>query len=87
MTAKGSSDVDGFNRDLTRQLVGVDQHTFQRVKQAIQLALDAQNDCTDPARVIQVTQSATWTAHARQHWDNLTLCSGSVQLAACQCFV
>ena len=54
MTAKGSSDVDGFKRDLTRQLVGVDQQTLQKVKQAIRSALDSQNASSDPSRVIQV---------------------------------
>ena len=54
MAAKGSSDIDGFQRDLTRQLVGVDQQTFQRVKQAIQSALNSQNASSDPSSVIQV---------------------------------
>ena len=59
MTTKGLSDIDGFKRDLTRQLVGVDQQTFQRVKQAIRSALDSQNASSDPSSVIQVEHNAT----------------------------
>ena len=52
--ATGSSDMDGFKRDLTRQLVGVDQQTFERVKQAIRSALSSQAASADPLSVIQV---------------------------------
>ena len=58
MTAKGSgsgSDFESFQRDLARQLVGVDQQTFQNVKQAIQSALNSQGGSADPSSVIQVT--------------------------------
>ena len=61
MTAKGSSNVDSFHRDLTRQLVGVDQQTFKKVKQAIQSALDSKSDSTDPSSVIQVTAGCIHT--------------------------
>lgn len=54
MTATGSSDMDGFKRDLTRQLVGVDQQTFERVKQAIRSALSSQAASADPSSVLQV---------------------------------
>lgn len=63
MTAKNSSDMDGFHRDLTRQLVGVDQQTFQKVKQAIQSALNSQRDSTDPSSVIQVIERKRLHTH------------------------
>lgn len=73
MTAKGSSDFDGFKRDLTRQLVSVDQQTFQRVKQAIRSALDSQSASSDPSSVIQVEHHTTYTAHADQQCNSMAL--------------
>ena len=72
MTAKSSCDIDGLKRDLTRQLVGADQQTFQRVKQAIRSALDSQNASSDPSSTIQVEHNTINTAHADQQCNSLT---------------
>lgn len=83
----GSSDMDGFKRDLTRQLVGVDQKTFERVKQAIRSALDSPSASADPSSVIQVNQNRIQTAHADQQCHSKTLRAGVIRLTTYYCRV
>ncbi len=52
--AGGSPDLEVFQRELARQLAGVDQQTFQRVKQAIQTVVAQRQDATDLQSIIQV---------------------------------
>lgn len=51
---EGSTDLDGFQRELARQLAGVDQQTFQKVKQAIQTVVEQRQDSTNLQSLIQV---------------------------------
>lgn len=85
MAAKGSSDIDSFKRDLTRQLVGVDQQTFQRVKQAILSALDSQSASSDASGVIQVQDNTTYTENAAQQCETLTLRAVCIRLTLYCC--
>ena len=76
MTAKGSgssSDYESFQRDLARQLVGVDQQTFQKVKQAVQSALTSQGGSADPSSVIQVTYQSDLDLTRLWPWPEFAL--------------
>ncbi len=49
-----SSELDTFQRDLARQLAGVDEQTFQKVKQAIQTVLNQRQESTHQQSLIEV---------------------------------
>lgn len=49
-----SSELDTFQRDLARQLAGVDEQTFQKVKQAIQTVLSQRQESTHQQSLIEV---------------------------------
>ncbi len=49
-----SSELDSFQRDLARQLAGVDEQTFQKVKQAIQTVLNQRQESTHQQSLIEV---------------------------------
>ncbi|DBA82618.1 hypothetical protein WJX77_011919 [Trebouxia sp. C0004] len=47
------SELDAYQRDLARQLAGVDEQTFQRVKQAIQTVLNQRQESTHQQSLIE----------------------------------
>ncbi len=49
-----SSELDSFQRDVARQLAGVDEQTFQKVKQAIQTVLNQRQESTHQQSLIEV---------------------------------
>ncbi len=49
-----SSELDTFQRDLARQLAGVDEQTFHKVKQAIQTVLNQRQESTHQQSLIEV---------------------------------
>ena len=49
-----SSEIDTFQRDLARHLAGVDEQTFQKVKQAIQTVLNQRQESTHQQSLIEV---------------------------------
>lgn len=56
--AGGSSEVDNFQRELARQLAGVDEQTFQKVKEAIQTVSNQRQDSTHEQSLLQVLFTA-----------------------------
>lgn len=66
--SRDPSEIDVYQHDLKRQLVGVDQQTFQRVKQAIQTVVQQQQGSTSLNGLLQVCSSFSAVSQS-QSWN------------------